>query len=219
MKIKTVVCDEHFIAFEGIQAVLGRIDYCKFEVSTLSPHQEHLSSAIAKLHTQLLIINTEAAGFEAITQLQHLRQANPNLKILVYDAFFSAPQMELYRQAGANGCLLKRESVEVFQDAILALLQRGEYQGRAAAARPGHAAGWHQALNPAESGGLPEPLTKRELQILQLISQAFSNKQIANNLYISVQTVGVHRKNIMKKLGVSNTAGLVKAAFQYALLS
>ncbi|MDH3652585.1 MAG: LuxR C-terminal-related transcriptional regulator, partial [Saprospiraceae bacterium] len=55
-------------------------------------------------------------------------------------------------------------------------------------------------------------LTKREHEILQLITQAFSNKEIAQKLFISDQTVSVHRKNIMRKLGVSNTVSLVKAA-------
>ena len=61
-------------------------------------------------------------------------------------------------------------------------------------------------------------LTKRELQILQLISEANSNKEIAKELYISDQTVSVHRKNIMKKLNVSNTAGLISAAYQHNLI-
>ena len=55
-------------------------------------------------------------------------------------------------------------------------------------------------------------LTKREHEILQLITQAMSNKEIAQKLFISDQTVSVHRKNIMRKLGVSNTVSLVKAA-------
>ena len=59
---------------------------------------------------------------------------------------------------------------------------------------------------------LMNDLTKREQQILELITQAFSNKEIARKLYISDQTVSVHRKNIMRKLGVSNTVSLVKAA-------
>ena len=60
-------------------------------------------------------------------------------------------------------------------------------------------------------------LTKRELEILQLISQAKSNKEIADDLFISDQTVGVHRKNIMRKLSVSSTAGLIKFAMDHDL--
>jgi len=61
-------------------------------------------------------------------------------------------------------------------------------------------------------------LTKRELEILRLITHAMSNKQIAQELFISDQTVSVHRKNIMRKLGVSNAAGLIKAAYDFSLV-
>ncbi|HNA95546.1 MAG TPA: LuxR C-terminal-related transcriptional regulator, partial [Saprospiraceae bacterium] len=53
-------------------------------------------------------------------------------------------------------------------------------------------------------------LTNREMEILRLLSNALTNKQISEELYISDQTVGVHRKNIMRKLGVSNSAALVR---------
>ena len=61
-------------------------------------------------------------------------------------------------------------------------------------------------------------LTKRELEILKLITHALSNKEIGKVLYISDQTVSVHRKNIMRKLGVSNTAGLIKLAYDNSLV-
>jgi len=57
-------------------------------------------------------------------------------------------------------------------------------------------------------------LTRRELEILGLIAQAKSNTDIADNLYISPQTVGAHRKNIMRKLNISSTAGLVRFAIE-----
>ena len=56
------------------------------------------------------------------------------------------------------------------------------------------------------------------MEILHLIAQAMSNKEIAQELFISDQTVGVHRKNIMRKLGVSNTAGLVRVAYDNSLI-
>ena len=60
-------------------------------------------------------------------------------------------------------------------------------------------------------------LTKREVEILNLITQAMSNKEIAKQLFISDQTVSVHRKNIMRKLQVSNTAALIKMAYEKIL--
>ena len=61
-------------------------------------------------------------------------------------------------------------------------------------------------------------LTRREIEILKLISQALSNKEIGKELYISDQTVSVHRKNLMRKLGVTNTAGLIKLAYEHSII-
>ena len=61
-------------------------------------------------------------------------------------------------------------------------------------------------------------LTSREQEVLALITQAKNNKEIADELYISDQTVGVHRKNIMRKLGVRNTVNLVKFALENQLV-
>ena len=61
-------------------------------------------------------------------------------------------------------------------------------------------------------------LTKREFEVLKLVGQAMNNKEIAAVLYISDQTVSVHRKNIMRKLGVSNTASLIKMAYDNQLV-
>jgi DNA-binding NarL/FixJ family response regulator len=74
----------------------------------------------------------------------------------------------------------------------------------------------------ASSGGLDIQekynLTKRETEVLFLISRAYNNKEIGRRLYISDQTVSVHRKNLMKKLGVHNAAGLISKAFREELI-
>ena len=61
-------------------------------------------------------------------------------------------------------------------------------------------------------------LTRREQEVLELIAKAMNNKEIADQLYISDQTVGVHRKNIMRKLGVRNTVNLIKFAIDHQLV-
>jgi DNA-binding CsgD family transcriptional regulator len=62
------------------------------------------------------------------------------------------------------------------------------------------------------------PLTNREIEILKLIAQEYSNAEIADKLFISVRTVDTHRRNLIEKLGVKNTAGLVKYAMKKGLI-
>ena len=65
---------------------------------------------------------------------------------------------------------------------------------------------------------IKQKLTPREQEVLELITEAKNNKEIAKELFISDQTVGVHRKNIMRKLGVKNTINLIKFAFENQLV-
>ncbi|MCB0535871.1 MAG: response regulator transcription factor, partial [Saprospiraceae bacterium] len=83
----------------------------------------------------------------------------------------------------------------------------------------------HQSNGNLTEDGNPElafarkyGLTRRELEILQLIGEALDNRKIGDRLYISHQTVSVHRKNIMRKLGVNSTASLIKIAFENHLV-
>jgi DNA-binding CsgD family transcriptional regulator len=62
------------------------------------------------------------------------------------------------------------------------------------------------------------PLTPREIEVLELIAQEFSNQEIADRLFISIRTVDTHRRNMLEKLGVRNTAGLVRYAIKNGLL-
>ena len=62
------------------------------------------------------------------------------------------------------------------------------------------------------------PLTEREIEVLKLIADEYSNPEIAEQLFISVRTVDTHRRNLLDKLGVKNTAGLVKYAIQKNLI-
>jgi two-component system response regulator NreC len=73
-------------------------------------------------------------------------------------------------------------------------------------------------LNPAQSNQPTELLTERETEIIKLIAEGFSNKEIGSKLYISHRTVDTHRTNLMKKLDVSNIAGLISYAIRNGIV-
>ena len=216
MKIKTVVIDDQPVVLEGVKAILGREVEHQFEVFIFGFGEPNLSVLIQGISPDLLIVDlgreNKHQGF-----LADIRQAHPRLKVLIYSDSFHAPRSVNLLREVINGCLLKSEPATQLLVAVKRILNQGVFFSETLDSLPNPSRNLktHYGLS---NGSSKETLTKRELQILQLISQAFSNKQIAKNLYISVQTVGVHRKNIMKKLGVSNTAGLVKAAYEHALV-
>ena len=217
MKIKTVVIDDQPVVLEGVKAILGREVEHQFEVFTFGFGEANISMLIQGISPDLLIVDLGRDENKHQGFLAEIRQTNPRLKVLIYSDSFHAPRSAYLLREVINGCLLKSEPATQLLVAIKRILNQGVFFSETLDSLPNPSRNikTHYGLS---NGSSKETLTKRELQILQLISQAFSNKQIAKNLYISVQTVGVHRKNIMKKLGVSNTAGLVKAAYEHALV-
>jgi DNA-binding NarL/FixJ family response regulator len=217
MKIKTVVIDDQPVVLEGVKAILGREVEHQFEVSTFGFGEPNLSTLIQGISPDLLIVDLGRDENKHQGFLADIRQTHPRLKVLIYSDSFHAPRSVSLLKEVINGCLLKSEPVTQLLVAVKRVLNQGVFFSETLDSLPSPSRNLKTHYGLA-NGSSKETLTKRELQILQLISQAFSNKQIAKNLYISVQTVGVHRKNIMKKLGVSNTAGLVKAAYEHALV-
>jgi two-component system NarL family response regulator len=214
MKIKTVVIDEQPVVLEGIKAVLERQLDPQFDIMTFGFSEPSLILLLRTIHPELMIIDLGRDEKRHIGLLTEVRCILPQIKILLYSDFFNISRVQELLKQGLHGCILKSDPVTQLPIAAKRVLSQDVFLSESLLggnARQDHALNLIGKTN-------KEVLTKRELQILQLISQAFSNKQIAKNLFISVQTVGVHRKNIMKKLGVSNTAGLVKVAYEHALV-
>jgi DNA-binding NarL/FixJ family response regulator len=120
-------------------------------------------------------------------------------------------------QAGASAYLLKDSALEDLAAALAAVGKGGMYLSPAittAAALKNEAAGV-SSTNVADI----QRLTRRELQVLQLIADGKSTKEIAATLEVSVKTIETHRKQIMDKLGIRNTAGLTKYCIREGLTS
>ena len=119
-------------------------------------------------------------------------------------------------EAGATGYILKNAGKEEMINAIQTVANGNSYFSSQVSAKL-----LEQIINPTFStrnkseGNI---LTEREMEVLKLIADEYSNPEIAEKLFISVRTVDTHRRNLLDKLGVKNTAGLVKYAIKHGLL-
>jgi DNA-binding NarL/FixJ family response regulator len=210
MNVNIIIADNHPVVVEGIKEALCRLSCITVQTHPYSILAEKLLSNWPKTPCDLLITDIKSPDAEGLGFIKQLRKSDNKLKILVFSRFEQTGLGYQVAKLGVSGFLTKSRPVSELLDAVNAILAGGHYF-------PNHEP--HTADLEAEAPGASEPqLTKRESQILQLISRAMSNKQIAGELFISDQTVSVHRKNIMRKLRVSNTAGLVKAAYEYCLV-
>ena len=181
------------------------------------------NQAIELLESQrpdLALLDLNLPGKDGLEILQYIFKKKLPTKTLVLTMYSDPKVVRKALKSGAAGYLLKDQDAGELTSAIREVMRGKTYLGK----------GLSEMVNSTKLMGRPSKetyqdtfpkihyLTKREAEILNLIAQAMSNKEIAQELFISDQTVSVHRKNIMRKLGVSNTAGLVKIAYDNSLI-
>jgi len=147
-------------------------------------------------------------GLEATLQIL---AAIPNAKILILSAHSDDEYIERMTTAGALGFLEKQTSSEVLANAIREVAKGNHFFSPSIAKRLHDA-----AFRPVERAGLiiakGKPLTRREREVLQLVAEGASNKQVAAGLKISIKTVEKHRQHLMNKLNIHDTATLTRYA-------
>lgn len=221
--LRTILADDHRIFIEGLKAVLKREQPFQFELAGVFHNGQALIDTIKSKGGDLLILDLNIPEKDGLEVIKHIRKEKINIKILVLTMYDDPKIIKLAFKHGADGYILKDKRIDELFDAVDTILKGDTYLGEGVITTASIVSGSLQGK--ASSGGFDDRfirkhnLTKREIEILRLITLALSNKEIAKELFISDQTVSVHRKNIMRKLGVSNTAGLIKVAYDNSLVN
>lgn len=222
--IKTILADDHRIFIEGLKAVLARHPALHFEIIGEAGSGMELIRVLKKTaEADLIILDLNLPETNGLEVMRMLKEGKTSIKILALTSHGEPDIIKSAFRFGANGYILKNGGITELYHAIEEVLTGERYMGEGLSL-PAESNKYNQRPGLSTSF-LPESrllkkhnLTKRELEILKLIAQAFSNKKIAKELYISDQTVSVHRKNIMRKLGATNTAGLIKIAYDNSIV-
>lgn len=220
--IKTIIADDHPIFIEGLKCVLKRSTEYQFDIIGVANDGKTLLDIVRRNPAQLLILELNLPQQDGLEVMQVIEQEHIPIHILVLSMYGDSKIVKSAFKNGAIGYILKEKKVEELLYAIDEVLHEQTYLGEGVSLSENNgrsALGNHETDLEVEDRFIKKyHLTKREMEILRLITLALSNKEIAKELYISDQTVSVHRKNIMRKLGVSNTAGLIKAAYDYSIV-
>ncbi len=219
-KIKILIVDDHKMIRDGIRSMLeSQEKKYKFMVDEAENGEEGVEKTkraqydIVIMDYQLPILN----GVEATkAALLH----NPDLKILALSNYDEYMYIDNMMKTGAKGFVLKNIGPEEFINAIETVLSGKNYYSNDVAVKL--ISFDHNNVQVArlvrQKRDKADMLSKRELEILKFIASEFTNEEIANRLFISKRTVDTHRQNLMKKLNVKNTAGLVKYAYELKIL-
>lgn len=218
-RIVMLDCQSMFV--EGLESYLA-LSKSKFKMVAQVCSSEELHKTVHDIDFDVLITELNIPDQDGLQIIEEVRSLFPDLHILVLSAYTDFKFVKNAMVKGADGYVSKSSNFSELSFALEEIFLGNTYIGDGLRTSPA-ASDRSKVAAPTRSGyqdsfTLKNKLTKRESEILELITLGMSNKIIASKLYISDQTVGVHRKNIMKKLQTRNTASLIKFALENHLV-
>ena len=202
--IRIAIVDDHKMFRDGVAAILN--DYPGMEVIWSASNSAETFNQAQKSIPDVLLMDLTLGSESGITLTAQLLEKYPQLRILAISMHYEDSYIVKVLESGAKGYLLKDAGGEEMINAINTVNKGDTYYSNYVS---------QVLINHITKGTKPKdrstqiPLTKREIEILTLI---------AKELFISIRTVDTHRRNLLDKLQVKNTAGLVKFAIKFGLI-
>ena len=208
-KIEIFIADSSYLAREGLKTIIAKND--DFTLVREVEDSAHLSGEIVKYQPDVFIVDftSRLINLEDIGTILNFL---PHTKVLAITS--EQPKVNILKalDAGIISYVLKDCSKEEITDAIYATARGKKFFCTRVLDKLVSESDISEIDIPSEASCDPVKVTSREIEIIKLIAQGNTNKQIADQLFLSTHTVNTHRKNIMSKLGVNNTAGIVMYA-------
>ena len=213
-KIRVLIADDHAILREGISALLEGCG--DMEVLADATYGKEAIEKSRKLEPDVVLMDIAMPGLGGLEATLEIRKACPKTKILVLTQYDNKEYIYRFLKAGVSGYVLKKAASTELISAIRAVHRGGSFLYPDVA--PAVIEGYLQRKDKDLEEDDYESLTHREKQVLKLIAEGYTNKEIADMLYMSVKTVMGHRTHIMGKLNVHSRTELVKFAIRKGLI-
>ena len=203
-KITVLLVDDHTLVRRGFRRLLE--DDPAIEVVGEASNGDEAIQLVRELSPQVVVMDAAMPGTGGLAATRAILATSPAVRILMLSMHSEETLVRQAMDSGARGYILKN-ALDLDLAAAVTRVAAGEIVLDPAAARAAALVGERHRLTP------------RELEVLQLICDGLSNRAIAAKLELSVNTVAVHRANIMNALGVHKTAELVMYAIQHGLVT
>jgi DNA-binding NarL/FixJ family response regulator len=214
-KYRIVIAEDHTILREGLRALLSSNP--DFEIAGEAEDGREAIRCVEKLKPHLVLTDLSMPRMNGMDAIREIKRKSPGTKILVLTVHKTEEYILATLQAGADGYLLKDSTHAELLAAVRHVLSGKHYisPGISDKVLDGYLEG-RKTLKTRTSW---ETLTQREREILKLIAEGYKNKEIADDLCISVKTVEKHRANLMEKLNLHNVQALTTYAIEKGLVS
>ncbi|WP_298547213.1 response regulator transcription factor [uncultured Aquimarina sp.] len=207
--------DDHNLFREGIKSLLDKMDNIELVLEAVSG-----KDLLAKLNNtvpDVILLDLEMEEMNGMDATVKIKELYPDMKVIILTMHKEERMISYLMEVGASGYLLKDTNRQELEDAIRSVCEKGFYFNPFVS----------QALLKGLKNKSAKPpligkdyhLTSRELEVLELVTKEYTTAEIAEELFLSVRTIEGHRKNLMMKLEVKNTAGLIIKAVREKIIA
>ncbi len=212
--IKVFLVDDHQMFRDGLRHLIQK----NSDMKVVGEAENGIDALekVVQIKPDVAVIDISIPGLNGIELTKQVKKSVPKVEVLILsmhaDTYFVANAIK----SGAKGYILKEDSFKLLIEAIKKVAK-----GKLAVSPVFNSIDLNKLFHKEkidETSNKDNILTEREIQVLQMIAEGFTNTQIAEKLFISTGTVDTHRKNIMKKLNIHNVSGLVKYAIKRKII-
>ena len=214
-KIRVLLADDHTIVRQGLRALLDSQE--DIEVVGEAEDGRQAFEKTKELIPDIVVIDITMPNLNGIEATRQIKKLSPEIKVLVLTVHDNEEYIHQILQAGASGYLLKESAVTDLVSAINAVKKGGIFLSPAISKVVVKDYIRHAEEGTGDFDSL-NILTNREREVLQLIAEGHTNREVAHLLKLSVKTVDVHRSHIMEKLNIHDVTGLVKYSIRKGLI-
>ncbi|MDO1449683.1 response regulator transcription factor [Rhodocytophaga aerolata] len=207
-KIKVLLIEDHPMMIEGLRSTLASV--ADIVVAGYALNGQDGLNLLYKIPVDVVISDINLPDINGIELCKQIKEAFSNVKVLALSNFNQYDYISQMMKNGANGYVLKNATKEELLEAIYAATTNKKYLG------PELMDTLLQGPAPV-SANLPR-LTRREKEVLSMIASGLTNQEIADKLFVSITTVISHRRNLLTKFEVANTAALISLTMKHGLL-
>ena len=208
--MKVLICDDQAIVRDGLELLLK----LEKDIDVVGLAQDGAEAVALTVKTQpdLVLMDLKMPGLNGVDILRRISKKLPNMRVLVFSGHENPVLVREMLEAGAHGFVEKTAGLFEFKKGLETVANGGTYFGPAVAAL------LRDVVANPDASSASDFLTDREREILQLVAESHSTREIAAKLGISIKTVDNHRTNLMRKLNLHDVASLTRYALEVGLI-